>query len=323
MAVLNGLMTCKLPDVSMSINESITLNRACRPHDGWLEMAKPFIAAYKAGSTSVGDYITDDQIVYWYRPSLKSASCDSTDNTAKPANVDTGNYFQGIPNGADDVADSVFVVALLTEPGTVEVSSGTNHKSFNAPAGASAFTINMGVGQQSFSLTRAGEPILSGTSLKDISENCICGIYNFNAYVGTLPTAPSHPLQSPDGFANFASGLAPGICAPTPSLGTAPLAPTVISSPALNSQVQTSTSVSSSQASTALAPNIATPIPPITTASAFNVPASATSTASTTTEIEGATITALSQLSPTNCLKAAQIWAGPVGADPPAQCDIS
>jgi hypothetical protein len=34
------------------------------PHDGWLDMAKPFIAAYKARSTSVGDHITDDQLVY-------------------------------------------------------------------------------------------------------------------------------------------------------------------------------------------------------------------------------------------------------------------
>lgn len=298
-------------------------------------MAKPFIAAYKAGSTSVGDYITDDQIVYWYRPSLKSASCDSTDNTAKPANVDTGNYFEGIPNGADEVADSVFVVALLTEAGTVHVSSGSNRKSFNAQAGANAFAVDMGTGQQSFSLTRGGKSILSGTSLKDISDKCICGIYNFNAYVGTLPAGPSDPLQSPDGFANFATGLAPGICAPAPSLGTAPRAETAISSPAPESQVRTSTGIQTSVSSTALpvvtnsasTPSIATPVPPIATASSTPVPHLAIEPSTTTTTTQqpdsGATITALSQLSPTNCLHATQIWAGPAGSDPPAECDGS
>ena len=308
-------------------------------------MAKPFIAAYKAGSTSVSDYITDDQIVYWYRPSLKSASCDSTDNTAKPANVNTGNYFQGIPNGADEVADSVFVVALLKDAGTVEVNSGGNRKSFNAQAGASAFAVDMGTGQQSFSLTRGGETILSGTSLKDISDQCICGIYNFNAYVGTLPAGPSDPLQSPDGFANFASGLAPGICEPTPSLGTAPRAATgaaaVKSSPLLESQTTKSTdvqvSVLSPQASilvplttsSASLPDTATRILQVATASESSstlLPSSTTSTAietSTTPQPDGSTITALSQLYPTNCLKATQIWAGPAGSDSPAHCDGS
>ncbi|KAL8787627.1 MAG: hypothetical protein Q9195_007673 [Heterodermia aff. obscurata] len=321
------------------------------PHDGWLEMAKPFIAAYKAGSTSVGDYISDDQLIYWYRPSLKSASCDATDNTAKPANVDTGNYFQGIPNGADEVADSVFVVALLTAAATVEVTSGSNRKSFNAQAGASAFAVDMGTGQQSFSLTRGGKTVLSGTSLKDISSGCICGIYNFNAYVGTLPAGPSDPLQSPDGFKNFEDGLAQGICEPAPSLGTAPEAatgtPAVTSSPSPESQTRTSqASGPSSKASiTASGPSIATPVLPIATAStgttttqpdgsttitasgpsiATPVPPIATASTAATTQPDGSpTITALSQLYPTNCLQATQIWAGPVGADPPARCDGS
>ena len=111
---------------------------AVRPHDGWLEMAKPYIAAYKAGSNSVGDYIKSDQIIYWYRPTLKSASCDSTDNTMKPADNSTGNFFEGVPNGADAVSDSIFVVALLTEAATVQVSSGSNSKTFTGQAGANA-----------------------------------------------------------------------------------------------------------------------------------------------------------------------------------------
>ena len=185
-------------------------------------MAKPFIAAYKAGSKDVGSYIKTDQIVYWYRPTLKSAKCDSTDNTMAPADNSAGNFFQGLPNGADTVSDSIFVVALLTDAGTVQVSSGSNSQTFNAQAGANAWAVNMATGKQSFSLTRNGNKVTSGTSLKDVSGDCICGIYNFNAYVGTLPEGQPDALRSPDGFQAFSSGLSPGICQPTPSLGTAP-----------------------------------------------------------------------------------------------------
>ena len=90
-----------------------------RPHDGWLDMAKPFIAAYHAGATSVNSYITSDELIYWYRPTLRSLDCDATDTTMVSANNASGNYFEGRPNGWEDMADSVFVVSMLTAPGTV------------------------------------------------------------------------------------------------------------------------------------------------------------------------------------------------------------
>lgn len=302
-------------------------------------MAKPFIAAYKAGSTSVDDYITNDQIIYWYRPSLKTASCDATDTTAKPANVDTGNYFEGIPNGADEVADSLFVVALLTKAGTVEVTSGSNSKSFDARAGANAFAVDMGIGSQSFSLTRGGEAVLRGTSLKDISGDCICGIYNFNAYVGTLPAGSADSLQSPDGFLGFTSGIAPGICEPSPSLGTAPVAtsfPAVSSRP--SSLVPTSVYVSAPPQSAPSSTGLQQATSPIASRSVTtpetsksktqdpsltSTPAEATTigSSSTTSRPEGSTITVLSQLYPTNCLRLGQVWAGSAALDPPAKCD--
>lgn len=158
-----------------------------RPHDGWLDMAKPFIAAYHAGSKTVDDYITADELVYWYRPTLRSLDCDATDTTMVSANNASGNYFEGRPDGYEDMEDTVFVVAMLTAPGNVTVTSGGNTQSFNAPKGASAYQVPMTVGKQQFSLTRDSTTVLSGESLKDISPTCICGIYNFNAYVGTLP----------------------------------------------------------------------------------------------------------------------------------------
>lgn len=188
------------------------------PHNGWLDMAAPFIAAYKAGAKSVNEYIEKDQIIYWYRPSLKSANCDSTDNTMKGVTAPSENFFKGRPNGADTLAESVFVVALLKEAGTVEVSSGENKKTFDAKAGANAWAVPMGAGKQTFSLTRGGSSVLSGTSPRDISADCICGIYNYNAYVGTLPAGQPDALQSGYAYEGFAKGLAPGLCQPEPQL---------------------------------------------------------------------------------------------------------
>jgi hypothetical protein len=193
-------------------------------------MAKPFIAAYHAGATSVNSFITSDQLIYWYRPTLAGLDCDATDTTMVSANNASGNYFEGRPNGWQDMQDAVFVVSMLTAPGVVTITSGGNTQSFNAPAGATAFQIPMAVGQQQFSLTRNGATVLSGVSLKNISPICICGIYNFNAYVGTLPPGFSDPLGH-DGLASLTAGLHVNTCSATPSLGTAPAAPTTTVTP--------------------------------------------------------------------------------------------
>lgn len=190
------------------------------PHDGWLDMAKPFIAAYHDGATSVNSYIRSDQLVYWYRPTLAGLNCDATDTTMVPANNDSGNYFEGRPNGYQTMRDAVFVVSLLTSSGTVTVTSGQNSQTFDAPAGASAFQVRMETGKQTFSLRRNSQVVMSSTSLKDISETCICGIYNFNAYVGTVPDGFSDPLGT-DGLASLTAGLHVTTCEAKPSLGTA------------------------------------------------------------------------------------------------------
>ncbi|CAK5262322.1 unnamed protein product [Mycena citricolor] len=172
-----------------------------KPHGGWLDMAKPFIAAFKAG-----------------------LNCDATDTTMQSANNASGNYFQGRPNGFNSMADDVFVVLLLTAPGRAIVNSGGKAYTFDAPAGASAFSVPFHVGSQAFSLERGGAQILSATSLKLIQNTCPCGLYNFNAYVGTVPEGPRDTLQ-PDGLAAFSSGLKTG-CSPVPSLPASPPAVT-------------------------------------------------------------------------------------------------
>jgi len=306
------------------------------PHDGFLSMAKPYISAFKAGAKTVNSYIESDQLIYWYRPTLKSASCDSTDTCEKPLTSPNPNYFIGKPNGYNAMQDAVFVVALLKSAGTVQVTSGGNSQSFNANAGPNIFKVNMGTGKQSFSLTRGGQTILSGDSPKPIIGDCICGIYNFNAFVGTLPAGSSDPLQA-DGLKNFALSMAAS-CQATPSLGLAsagaigePTATGVAtgSAPAASRSAPVTSASSAPSAPAAVAssssspPNYVSPSNPITTAAAPVVqPLAPTTTSAAAAGGAGSkTITALSQLAPTNCMHAGYVWAGPPGSDPATHCD--
>lgn len=182
-------------------------------------MSKPFIAAYKAGETSALNYITEEKLVYWYRPTKRDINCDATDTTMEGSpNNASGNFFRGRPNGWETMTDEVFVVALLKSPAQVLVQSGNQSQAFQAPAGINAYSVPMGVGQQKFAVTRDGQSVLSGTSLKDIVDACICGIYNFNAYVGTLPAPSSIDRLQPAGLAMLSQGLK--VPCPTNTLGS-------------------------------------------------------------------------------------------------------
>ncbi|KAF8305793.1 glycoside hydrolase family 71 protein [Clavulina sp. PMI_390] len=192
------------------------------PHNGWLDMAKPFIAAWKVGSCS--PIITSDQIVYWYRVAPSTVNCDATDTTMKPADNSSGNYFEGRPSGWQTMQDAVFVVPLLTHAGTIVVKSGGNEYIYHAPAGASAFQVPMGFGSQHFELQRNGATVMSATSLREILDACPCGLYNFNAYVGTVPEGPRDVL-GPDSLTQLTNGLNVS-CAATPSLASTPPATT-------------------------------------------------------------------------------------------------
>src|ERR1700712_6031685 len=92
MAIQSGRTICK---ICASIRTNLQPSNYIRPHDGWLDIAKPYIAAYHAGATSVDPYITSDELIYWYRPTLRSLDCDATDTTMVSANNASGNYFEG------------------------------------------------------------------------------------------------------------------------------------------------------------------------------------------------------------------------------------
>jgi len=189
-------------------------------------MAQPFISAFHAGADSPAPYITSDKLIYWYRPNLKGLNCNATDTCMVPVDTSSGNYFEGPPSGWEDVEDSIFVVALLTSPGTITVMSGGNSQQLNAPAGATAFEVGMQLGQQQFFLQRNSDLVLEAVSLKDVTDICNCGIYNFNAYVGTVPDCAVDQLQ-PAGLASLTVGLHVSTCSAVPSLATAPITPTI------------------------------------------------------------------------------------------------
>ncbi|UPK92795.1 hypothetical protein LCI18_003730 [Fusarium solani-melongenae] len=196
------------------------------PHNGWLDLSKPYIAAYKNKDTNVAKYIDKDQLVYWYRRNLKSLNCDSTDTTSNnPPPNPNENYFMGRPDGWDTMEDVVYVVSLLKSAGTVVITSGGNSVTKDVGAGATLIKVNAGVGKQTFTLKRGSSNVLSDTSLMDITNVCACGLYNYNAYVGTVAAGFSDPLDSA-GLASLTVGLHVTTCQAKPSLGTNPASPT-------------------------------------------------------------------------------------------------
>ncbi|ESZ92446.1 glycoside hydrolase family 71 protein [Sclerotinia borealis F-4128] len=176
-------------------------------HGAWLTLSTPFIRAFHAGATSPSRYINRDLIIYWYRPNPLSLNCDATDTTMLDASNFSGEYFHGKPNGWQTESDSIFVTAFLKSPGNVTVVSGTGAFQFNAVQGVNLFTVPMGVGSQTFGLWRNGNVVLQETSNRNVTEVCGCGNYNFNAYVGRVPSARGKDELLPAGTALLTSGI--------------------------------------------------------------------------------------------------------------------
>lgn len=132
----------------------------------------------------------------------------------------------GRPDGYNTMDDVVYVVTLLKSAASITVTSGGNTVTKSVPAGANLIQVPAGLGKQKFTLSRNGAVVLDGTSLMDISDVCSCGIYNYNAYVGTLPAGFNDPLGA-DALVSLTVGLHVSTCQPKPSLGTNPPAPPV------------------------------------------------------------------------------------------------
>ncbi|WRT67952.1 uncharacterized protein IL334_004926 [Kwoniella shivajii] len=147
-------------------------------HSAMLDLSLPYIKAWKAGKKS--PVIEKDQLFYWYRPHLKSANCDDTDN------------FGSKPEGWEFVADTVFVTTMTKLGGTVKITSGSNAPVFKiVKPGVQSIEIPMGVGEQKFEFLTLTSGWKKGVSTVDISDKCwptkeFAGIYNYNYHSGVL-----------------------------------------------------------------------------------------------------------------------------------------
>lgn len=269
---------------------------ASMPHDGWLDMAVPYIAAYKSGAKTPA--ITEDKLVYWYRPYPKAAGCSDS---------------IGVPDGIDSFQDAVFVVAMLKEAGSLTVTSGSNTQTFKAAAGSHIYQVAMGEGKQTFSLARGSANVMSGTGSLEISNDCSKGV-NFNAFVGVV------------------SGGSGGGAAPTTTAASnttaVPTQQTTAIETAQTTAIPSSSSTIITPGTKPLTTPTTTPTTVVTaTPTLATPPTGTTATATTAADIKTkaavggctATITASSQIFPTNCLSAGQAWAG--SGDHPDHCD--
>lgn len=151
-------------------------------HSHWATVAAPYIAAYKAGAADPAQFLDGDHVVYYYRPQSKSLQCA---DSVPP------------PEGADIVADDVFVTAMLTAPGTIVITSGGNAPvSIDVEAGIHTVSAPMGVGKQTFALVRGGATVMQGDGYQEIKGSC--DVYDFNTFVGEISGggAPS-PAPAP------------------------------------------------------------------------------------------------------------------------------
>ncbi|WWC70915.1 uncharacterized protein I206_104867 [Kwoniella pini CBS 10737] len=142
-------------------------------HFSMLDLSLPYIKAFKQGKKK--PIIEKDQIIYWYRPHLKSAECDETDN------------FGSKPTGWDIVSDTVFVTTFTKLGGVIKVTSGKNKPVLKTvKPGVQSIEIPMGVGKQVFEFFTLTGGYKKGESKLDISDKCWTGIYNYNYHAGVL-----------------------------------------------------------------------------------------------------------------------------------------
>jgi glucan endo-1,3-alpha-glucosidase len=67
----------------------------------------------------------------------------------------------------------------------VNSSGGNGPVSVNLPVGINTINAPMGVGTQTFELSRNGATVFKGNGGLAIT-NANCAVYNFNAYVGSV-----------------------------------------------------------------------------------------------------------------------------------------
>ncbi|KAK4687685.1 glucan endo-1,3-alpha-glucosidase, partial [Tremellales sp. Uapishka_1] len=196
-------------------------------HVGMMEIMPPFIRAFKAGEQVATVAAGEEKMVWWYRPSLNAAECDSTDTCGtKPTGAYVGRplsvgIVQAHPPDTSPgpqvpvfvrlllslfplrfavemksltpvqmAADSIFVCAMTTSDATVTVTSGSSTTSQTVSAGITTLAFPMKVGKQSFAIKTASGTG-SGVGTIEITAGCYNGVYNFNIVSGSIDVVES------------------------------------------------------------------------------------------------------------------------------------
>nr|XP_019045434.1 hypothetical protein I302_05824 [Kwoniella bestiolae CBS 10118]OCF24364.1 hypothetical protein I302_05824 [Kwoniella bestiolae CBS 10118] len=128
-------------------------------HLPMLDLSIPYIKAWKSGAKT--PIVERDQVFYWYRPHLKSAECDASDN------------YGSKPDGWDIVSDSIFVTTMTKLGGTLKVTSGSNQPVMKlVEPGVQSIEVPMGAGKQVFEFSTLSGGYQKGEATVDVSDQC-------------------------------------------------------------------------------------------------------------------------------------------------------
>jgi len=132
-------------------------------HRAFLDLGEHYIRWYKTGKEPA---VTEDSLYLFYYTHSKDAT--ATADSCKVAN-------------SEDLSDEMYVTAMLTQPASVVLKSGSASQTFNASAGINTFNMTFSEGQQSASLNRGGAVVKTVSGDIQISNTGISR-YNFNVY---------------------------------------------------------------------------------------------------------------------------------------------
>lgn len=168
------------------------------PHDGWRLFLPFLIDTYKYGKAT----ITKEGLTVWHRP--QPASACGTGRTSG----NTASQLQIEFPPAEMVEDRIFYSALLGSPASVTVSIGVSQQGnweWKPDGGVGIYhgsvPFGSSLGEVVVTLSRSGTQI-SEVSGSTISTDCVNGLENWNAWMGSdssgesISATPTNSLSS-------------------------------------------------------------------------------------------------------------------------------
>ncbi|KAH9288354.1 hypothetical protein KI387_032471 [Taxus chinensis] len=132
-------------------------------HNAFLEMGEHYIKWYKSGNPP---QITQDSLYMFYYTQPKSIA---------------GTADGGPVKNSEALTDNLYVTTVLTNPATVELKSGGDSKSFDAPAGINTYSMPFQVGKQS-AILKQGATVVSTLDGEIAVTNSTPPKANLNVY---------------------------------------------------------------------------------------------------------------------------------------------